>query len=228
MTYAEIPASVLVDVTSLVGSVATVVVVILTLFAVRSGNTAAKAAEASARLAEREIQEAHRPVLLLLPMEQAIGGIHVGVRNIGAGPALAIRGEVELRHFDAEGVRRMGRISFHGRRAIAGLAAGESEDIDFVTGSDPTIRELLLATVTYNDPAGNVYETTGSWSTVRTEFERVHVRHLRGPYQGGTITAKRPRRWRRQSAGRTTQNRPDPSLIQPQRDTTQSACAGRT
>lgn len=124
------------DVASVITGVVTIALVVLTYFAVRSGGESAEAASKSAdaelesaRLAERQLQEAHRP--LLLSEAPVLDGqdLVVPLRNIGVGPAMRVYGRAQIRNLPPD-VR--GRFAHH---VVPGVAAGSQTALRFAFAS---------------------------------------------------------------------------------------------
>jgi hypothetical protein len=86
------------DVASIVTGLTTIALVAVTYVAVRSGRASAEAVALSAGLAARELQEAHRPVLIPEAPLENDHELVVSICNIGVGPALRIFGRAQTRN----------------------------------------------------------------------------------------------------------------------------------
>jgi hypothetical protein len=91
------------DVAALITGVTTLAVVLLTYSMARATSKSAAAAQQASELAEKQLQESHRPLLVPLDLTEAEKETLLRVRNIGVGPALRIYAKVTTRNMP-EGV----------------------------------------------------------------------------------------------------------------------------
>ena len=170
------------DVASIIGSATTIALVALTYATVRSGRTSADAAAVSARLAEQQLQEAHRLLLVPENPREENDETVVPVRNIGIGPALRVYGHAQIRD-DAR--RRERRPREPGERAtilepfplnvVPGVAAGDMANLRFNAAGAP-VRSFLGLKITFEDATGRSYTTEAHYDDLRTKgFAHVRV-----------------------------------------------------
>ena len=128
-------------------------------------------------LSRREVEEAHRPVLVPTPLSIPTiltgGSLGVAVTNIGMGPALNI--EASARLLDAEGKPSLAPTGPQTPAVMAGLAAGDRSTLEIGTNhwTEGVSFEL---TVLYLDVAGKAWETVGSYLDARRRYEGLVVR----------------------------------------------------
>jgi hypothetical protein len=149
------------DVASIVTGLTTIVLVVVTYSAVRSGRAAAEAAARSAELAARELQESHRPVLIPEPPEEIGPDLVVVVRNIGVGPALRVFGRAQARDLPPAVV---GRFPSH---QLSGIAAGGNGELRF---RGVGLSALLSMKIVFDDVLGRTYTTDARWDGFRKAF----------------------------------------------------------
>lgn len=156
------------DVVSLVSGVTTIFLVVLTYAAVRASRASAEAAADSARLAERQLQEAHRPLLLPADPSEEDGHLVIPVRNIGVGPALLIYGRAQTRNLPPNVVGRFPQS------VLPGAPASGDAALRF-NGAGVPLSNLLSLKVTYKDAAGRSYTTDAKWDHRLRTFTHVNV-----------------------------------------------------
>jgi hypothetical protein len=149
------------DVASIVTGLTTIALVVVTYTAVRSGRASAEAAAVSAGLAARELQEAHRPVLIPEPPAENGPELVIAVRNIGVGPALRVFGRAQARDLPPTVV---GRFPLH---PLSGLAAGNAAELRFRGVALPN---LLSLKIVFDDVLGKTYTTDARWDGVQKAF----------------------------------------------------------
>lgn len=149
------------DVASIITGLTTIALVVVTYVAVRSGRASAEAAALSAELAARELQEAHRPVLIPeAPSEQDLE-LAVVVRNIGIGPALQIFGRAQTRDLPPDVV---GRFPLH---PLSGVEPGGTTELRF---RGVPLSGLLSVKVVFDDVLGKTYTTDARWDGQKKAF----------------------------------------------------------
>lgn len=133
-------------------------------------------------LSRREVEEAHRPVVIpiigKMPMDlgsdgqremipQALddGRLVVPVENIGSGPALNVECSLQLLDVQPERVPAV-------RARIAGLAAGDLEPFVVDSYGIPVALDFAL-TVEYDDVAGKSWKTSCRY--VNKGYETVNI-----------------------------------------------------
>jgi len=149
------------DVASIVTGLTTIALVVVTYVAVRSGRASAEAAALSAGLAARELQEAHRPVLIPEAPLESGNELVVAVRNIGVAPALRIFGRAQTRDLPANVV---GRFPLH---QLSGVEAGGVAELRFRGVALP---DLLSLKVVFDDVLGKTYTTDARWEGRQKAF----------------------------------------------------------
>jgi hypothetical protein len=153
------------DVASIVTGLTTIALVVVTYIAVRSGRASAEAAALSAGLAARELQEAHRPVLIPETPEQG-PELVVAVRNIGVGPALRVFGRAQTRDLPPTVV---GRFPLH---QLSGVAAGGVAELRF---RGVALSNLLSLKIVFDDVLGKTYTTDARWDGIQKAFAHAGV-----------------------------------------------------
>ena len=149
------------DVASIVTGLTTIALVVVTYIAVRSGRASAEAAALSAGLAERELQEAHRPVLIPEAPREHGPELVVTVRNIGVGPALRVFGRAQTRDLPPNVA---GRFPSH---QLSGVEAGGVGELSF---RGVTLADLLSLKVVFDDVLGKTYTTDARWEGIQKAF----------------------------------------------------------
>ena len=153
------------DVSEGVTGVVTVVLAGLAWRSARSGENSAVAASKSARLAELQLQEAQRP--LLVPEAPWPDGVEftLPVRNIGVGPAIRVYGRAQARNLPPSVI---GRFAHH---VLPGVSAGDEVSLRFSVD----LADLLSVKVTYVDATDRAYTTDAMWDRLRRSFTHVTV-----------------------------------------------------
>lgn len=154
------------DVASIVTGLTTIALVVVTYAAVRSGRASAEAAALSADLAARELQEAHRPVLIPEAPSEQERDLVVIVRNIGIGPALRIFGRAQTRDLPPDAV---GRFPLH---PLSGVEAGGKTELRF---RGVPLSRLLSLKVVFDDVLGRTYTTEARWDGHKKAFVYAEV-----------------------------------------------------
>lgn len=149
------------DVASIVTGLTTIALVIVTYIAVRSGRASAEAAALSAGLAARELQEAHRPVLIPEAPLEHDHELVVIVRNIGVGPALRVFGRAQMRDLPSNVA---GRFPLH---QLSGVEAGGVGELRF---RGVALTDLLSLKVVFDDVLGKTYTTDARWEGIQKAF----------------------------------------------------------
>lgn len=157
----------------LVSSLATIGLVLLTYSAVRSGRAAAEAAAESARLAEQQLQEAHRPLLIPTEPQKVGSDVVVSVHNIGVGPAIRVYGYARLQDLPPSVPCRFARF------VTPGAPAGGITALRF-NAATVALAKLLSVEITYRDTGGRSYTTHAKWDKRHTTFTNVRVREGEG------------------------------------------------
>jgi hypothetical protein len=149
------------DVSSIITGLTTIALVMVTYAAVRSGRASAEAAASSAELAERQLREAHRPVLVPMdaPYDQG-PDLMIAVRNIGVGPALRVYGRAQTRNLPPTVV---GRFALH---PLAGVETGGVTELRFRAA----LQELLSVKIVFDDVLGKTYTTDARWDAIKKAF----------------------------------------------------------
>jgi hypothetical protein len=156
------------DLAAVISGVTTFALVVLTYSAVRSGRASADAAARSAQLAERQLQEAQRPLLLPETPQEEDDDLLIPVRNCGSGPALRIYGRAQLLDLPP---RVLGRFP---RAVIPGVAPGSEAVLRF-NAAGVTLRKLTSLKVTFVDLAGRSYTTESKWDRRQRCFTHTTV-----------------------------------------------------
>jgi hypothetical protein len=154
------------DVASIVTGVTTIALVVVTYIAVRSGRASAEAAALSAGLAARELQEAHRPVLIPETPYEHGPELVVAVRNIGVGPALRVFGRAQTRDLPQNVA---GRFPLH---QLSGIAAGGVAELRFRGVALPA---LLSLKIVFDDALGKTNTTDARWDGLQKAFAHAGV-----------------------------------------------------
>jgi hypothetical protein len=141
------------DIASIVTGLVTIALVAVTYAAVNTAKTSARAASLSAQLAAKQLQEAHRPLLIPLSPRPDGHEVDIPVENIGAGPALRIFARAQVKN-QPPGV--IGRFPQH---VLPGVAANGEVVLRLALSTD----ELLSIRITYVDSADRGYTTEASW-----------------------------------------------------------------
>jgi hypothetical protein len=149
------------DVASIITGLTTIGLVVITYIAVRSGRASADAAALSAGLAARELQEAHRPVLVPESLREDAPELSVTVRNIGVGPALRVFGRAQTRKLPPNVA---GRFPLH---QLSGVAVGGEVELRF---RGIALSDLLSLKVVFDDVLGKTYTTDARWEGSQKAF----------------------------------------------------------
>lgn len=127
-------------------------------------------------LSRREVEEAHRPVVVPTPAARPVvpttGSLTVPVANVGMGPALAIEATATL--LDSEGNPSAASSGEQTSALIAGLAAGDTTILE-IRRSRWTTGVSFELTVVYGDVAGKRWRTVGRCVNDRERYEGVTV-----------------------------------------------------
>jgi hypothetical protein len=159
-----------------IGTLALAVVTFIALLVARS---TLKQTRREIDLSRREVEEAHRPVLVPTPMAQPTtvgdGGLAVHMTNIGTGPALHIEASASL--LDAEGKPSLAPTGPQTPSLMAGLGAGEGSvlQIGQIGAMKWTSGVSFELTVLYRDVAGKAWETVGNYLDARGRYEGLNI-----------------------------------------------------
>jgi hypothetical protein len=158
------------DLASLVSGVLTLAIVLLTYRSVRVAAASADAAARSAQLADQQLREAQRPVLIAgAPRLDEPPDFLLPLANIGVGPALNVYGTVSVRD-TKPGI--LGPFALH---VHPGIAAGEGDVLRF-NGHAVTPPKLLGAKITYTDAGGRGYTSELRWDGHKKRFTSTQIK----------------------------------------------------
>ena len=132
--------------------------------------------QAEIDLSRREVEEAHRPVVVPQPLSRptvATGeALVVPVANVGMGPALRI--EASARLLDSKGSPSLAPTGEQTPALVTGLGAGGTTPLEIKT-SHWTTGVTFELSVTYEDVAGKRWQTTGRWINDRARYEGLMI-----------------------------------------------------
>jgi endonuclease YncB( thermonuclease family) len=196
--------SALADWVTVASGAATVVLAGLTVVLMLSTRRASRAAEEASRLAQRQLQESVRPLIVPQPPREHPDDPErtlLPVRNIGVAPAVNLHASVPTGR-QREGV--VGRVPLG---KVAGVAAGETVELSFNAGSVPA-RKLGRVELTFTDVAGQRYVTEASWDQRGGQYSYLRVSERRGLRIEPIPPPSRVQRWRSRAASLARSLRP--------------------
>jgi hypothetical protein len=164
------------DWATVASAVATVVLAALTVVLKVATRKASDAAAAASQLAQRQLQESVRPLLVPQPPEEDASHPErtvLPVRNIGVAPAVNLYARAQTRD-QPEGA--LGRFP-SGR--VVGVAAGETVELSFNAAS-VTAAKLTTVELTFEDVSGQKYATEAGWARRRGASQPQDLR-AKGP-----------------------------------------------
>lgn len=174
-------------------AIGTLALAMVTLAAVIVAAIALRQTRAAIALSRKEVEEAHRPVVVPVVGEREVGTVSrhtltvgpkvrdglvvIPVQNIGVGPALHV--EASLKLLDADGKPSLAPVGPQTPGTMTGIGKDQSTTIE-IRAHGWTEGVSFELTVKYRDVAGK------EWQTVVCYL----ADHLR--YEGLTIEARRP------------------------------------
>jgi hypothetical protein len=156
--------------------VATVLLAALTVALALSGRRAALAAADASSVAQRQLQESVRPVLVPGPPRPDPDDERrtlVSVRNIGVGPALNLYGRAQRRGQPAEVLGRFPAAK------VAGESADGSADLSFAAAA-VTARAITRLELQFTDVSGQHYSAEAGWDQRAGAFGHLTIREREG------------------------------------------------
>jgi hypothetical protein len=181
-------------------AVGTVLLALATFVSVQIGRRALRGGQREIELSRREVEEAHRPVVMPLiayrganpvlgPHQAKQGHIIVPIENIGSGPALDIEVVVTPRDDEGNQSEAWGDRKYVGK--LPGLGAGASKEVNVEIEGLGDLPSLDVW-ITYSDVAQKEWVTVARWSrphdgyddlSVNTLKEGAHGLRLRNPIE---------------------------------------------
>jgi hypothetical protein len=174
-------------------AIGTLALAVVTLAAVIIATIALRQTRDAIALSRREVEEAHRPVVVPVVGERKVGTVSrhtlrvgpkvrdglvvIPVQNIGVGPALQV--EASLKLLGTDGKPSIAPVGPQTPGTVTGIGKNQSTTIE-IRAHRWTEGASFELTVRYRDVAGKEWETVG----------RYLADHLR--YEGMTIEARRP------------------------------------
>jgi hypothetical protein len=170
-------------------TVATVVLAIVAIVGLILTRLALKQTQSEIDLSRREVEEAHRPVVVPIADDRSMkldpfaptsakptvvgdSELAVPVENIGAGPALRIEASAKL--LDAEGKPSLAPTGPQTPATAVGLETGRMQVLRIRTNKW-TIGVSFELTLTYEDVAGKAWTTVGRYLDEHKRYEGVNI-----------------------------------------------------
>jgi hypothetical protein len=164
-----------------------------TLAAVIVAAIALRQTRAAIALSRKEVEEAHRPVVVPVVGEREVGTVSrhklmlgpkvrdglvvIPIQNIGVGPALHV--EASLKLLDADGKPSIAPTGSQTPGTVTGIGKDQSTTIE-IRAHGWTEGASFELTIKYRDVAGKEWEMVGRYLADRVRYENVTIM-ARGP-----------------------------------------------
>ena len=175
-------------------AIGTLALAVVTLAAVTVAGIAVRQTRAEIALSRKEVEEAHRPVVVPIIGERKVGTVSrhtlpvgpkardalvvIPVQNIGVGPALHV--EASLKLLDADGKPSIAPVGSQAPGTMTGIGKDQSTAIE-IRAQGWTEGASFELTVRYRDVAGKEWETVGRYLANHLRYESVTI-EARQPY----------------------------------------------